>query len=76
MKNLTVGKLVLYIIIFLTYLNFIIYSLMYDIPYHTPFSEANMWTTFTGISMPLISFVIIALLMYFIIENWNTKIFK
>ena len=70
MKKLSKGKLVAIVLFIFFILNTIIYFSLNGSPFDKDPFQAGLWCAFTGISLALVSFVVIIGIISYIIDNW------
>lgn len=74
MGNLTIGKITIVVWITLLLSNSTIYFLENGNPFKKV-PDKSFWTLFTGLSIALTIMALIGILIFWIVENWNKKIF-
>jgi hypothetical protein len=72
---MTKGKLICVIIYLVVIINTIIYIHLKGSPYKESLGE-NAWSSFTGLSMGVFGFFTFAVLIAYMIDNWNTPLKK
>lgn len=71
MKNLSKGKIAFVIVLILLLINSVTFFILKGNPYDTLFYLADMWTTFTGLSIGVGGLGIACAVAVYIVENWD-----